>query len=177
MKNAQGCECGLTPTVLEAIEWAQAQCRTNIDLKTIMSRQRYAHLVRIRRLAMWCLRTKGRKSFPWIAKAMRMADHATVIHHVQRENAARGLPKDYPLSVWRAEQDTTIELNIDLMESQVSAGQNIQDVAYQWGLSASRLSRALAVYRRRKDARNSDPHNVENQRADGIAPVFEGARA
>ena len=175
MKNATNGECGLTPTVREAIEWAQAQCHSNIDLKTLLSRQRYAHLVRIRRLAMWRLRTEHRKSFPWIATALRMKDHATALHHIQCENEARGLPKNYPLNVWRAEEEQALTLNIDLIDAQVSAGQNQEDVAYQWHVPLTKLRKALASYRRGKSIENPELHSADYPTTDRIGAEPVGA--
>ena len=175
MKNTAQGECRFTPAVQEALDWAQQEAGYHVDMKQLLSHLRYARLVRIRRLAMWRLRTENRKSFPWIAKAIGLMDHATVMHHIQCENEARGLPKDYPLNVWRIEEDQALTANIDIIESQIKAGQNQEDVAYQWRVPLSKMRAALARYRREKLVGFGVLHTSESHRPDRIASQLVGA--
>lgn len=123
MKNATTGECRLTPTIRNAIEWAEAEAGYEVDLKALFSAQRYAHLVRIRRLAAWYLRTQCFWSFPRIATALHRADHSTMMHHIGLENKARGLPKAYPRTPGAALMDSAfmdkaVEVNLRRLSSE-----------------------------------------------------------
>jgi len=90
-----------SPTVLEAIHWARKEADSQISTQDILGKSRKAPIVRLRRLAQWRLRTEYLWSFPKIALVFGGLDHSTVMHHVQRENLARGLPSYWPMkSTW-----------------------------------------------------------------------------
>lgn len=173
MKNAANGECRLTPAVQEAIQWAQEEAGYEVDLKLLLSHLRYAKLVRIRRLAAWRMRTKHRLSFPRIAAVFKR-DHATIMHHVEMENEALGLPKDYPQGYWRAEREAALTDNIDLIAQRIKKGDKIDALAYEYRVPTHRLKLELAAFRR-TSAHNSANPNADNQRTDRIASQFVGA--
>lgn len=173
MKNATNGECGLTPTIREAIEWAEAEAGYEVDLKALLSPQRYAYLVRIRRLACWRLRTQNRLSFPRLQAVFRR-DHATIMHHVGLENEARGLPKDYPLSQWRAESEAALTGNIDIIADRLSKGDKIDALAYEFRVPTHRLKLELKEFHR-LCADKSSVSRADNQRTDRIVAEPVGA--
>jgi DNA-binding transcriptional ArsR family regulator len=85
-----------SPTVLEAIHWARKEADSQLSTQEILGKSRKAYIVKLRRLVQWRLRTEYLWSFPRIALAFGGLDHSTVMHHVQRENLARGYPSYYP---------------------------------------------------------------------------------
>ena len=97
MKNATLGDCGLTPTVQAAIDWARQEAGYPMPAMEILGQSRRAHVVKLRRLAMWRLRTEYLWSFPRIALAFDGRDHSTVMHHVKLENLKRGYAEHYPL--------------------------------------------------------------------------------
>ena len=173
MKNAANGECRLTPAVQEAIQWAQEEAGYEVDLKLLLSHLRYAYLVRIRRLAAWRMRTKYRLSFPRIAAVFKR-DHATIMHHVELENEALGLPKDYPQGYWRAEREAALTDNIDIIAQRIKKGDKIDALAYEFRVPTHRLKLELAAFRRLY-ADKSPNQNADNQRTDRIASQLVGA--
>ncbi len=173
MKNATSGECGLTPTVREAIEWAQAEAGYEVELKDLISHMRYARLVRIRRLAAWRMRTRYRLSFPRIAAVFKR-DHATIMHHIELENEALGLPKDYPQGYWRAEREAALTDNIDIIADRLANGGTIDALAYEFRLPTHRLKLELKEFYRRA-ADKSSVSRADNQRTDRIVAEPVGA--
>lgn len=177
MENSEDAECGLTPAVAESIQWAFQEAGYEVEISKLLSRQRYAKLVRIRRLAMWRLRTHHKKSFPWIAHAMHKDDHATVMHHVGEENLKRGLPKNYPLNVWQAAKDLALSLNIDLIDEQLRNGMCPEDVAYMWRVDTRPMMKAISEYRRNSADDSNNQTAEQNTRARIDAPQLEAVDA
>lgn len=167
MKNASNGECGLTPAIRAAIAWAQQEAGFCVDLKDLLSHRRYAHLVRIRRLSSWRLRTYNRWSFPRIAAVFKR-DHASIMHLVELENESRGLEANYPRNIWLAEQKTALVDNIDIMAKRIDAGARIDVVAYEFRVPTHALKIELKAFRRRT-ADNLPVHSADNQTTDRIA--------
>jgi hypothetical protein len=88
-------------TVLDAIAWAKAESGLDADVIDILGPCRKKHLVILRRLAQWRLRTEYYWSFPRIGQAFNGRDHSSVMHLVQLENIKRGYPQYHPVhSTW-----------------------------------------------------------------------------
>ena len=173
MKNAVNGECRFTPVVQESLEWAQQEAGYQVDMKQLLSHLRYARLVRIRRLAAWRMRTKHRLSFPRIAAVFKR-DHATIMHHVESENEALGLPKDYPQGYWRAEREAALTDNIDIIADRLAKGGKIDALAYEFRVPTHRLKLEIAAFRR-MTADKSSVLRADKQRTDRIAPQPIGA--
>lgn len=132
-------------TMRMALDWANARCNAQFEMREVVGPCRKHDLVAVRHWMSWRLRSACRWSFPKIGKALGNRDHATIMHGVEKLNSSMGLPRNWPADEWPRWNADRIGRDIHEIVQRIEKGDHLEAIATQYHCTVSEIGRACRI--------------------------------